>query len=343
MINKNIAAIITMFFIVILTACGGQSSLNNDSEPAIGSGSEELTPDSTARPSPTPEIVATLSAETAIELAELGQIAFTASAEGRRDVWLINADGSGERNLTLELPNVFAEAPEWSPNGQVIAFDGLLGVSDTRDIMLVTLGPDDPEQFQITFLDGYDCYPSYSPDGQQIVYMSERDDNRDLFIMDLEGNDVLRLTDSLANDYEPSWSPTGEYIAFVSRRSGDSEIFIMNADGSNQIQINESPQLDWRPTWSPDGEWIAFESWRNGNADIFVMRKDGSDLRQLTTSQAEDGHPSFSPDGRFIVFHSRRLGEYQLFILEVEQPENLWHLPSDSVRALLPSWSPIAN
>lgn len=338
--QASFQALSLLTVVLFLPGCASSTSTAEATEPGYGSGSAEITLEPTQKASATPEPVATLSAEEALEFADLGQIAFTASEEGRRDVWLINADGSGEYNLTRELPNVFAEAPVWAPDGQSIAFDGLIGVSETRDIMLVTLGPGDPEQFQLTDLPGYDCYPSFSPDGKRLVYMSERDNNRDLYIMDLEGNDLVRLTDELAIDYEPAWSPDGRQIAFVSRRSGDSEIYVMNADGSNVRRLTESDRLDWRPAWSPDGEWIAFESWRNGDADLFMMRTDGSDLRQLTSSKAEDGHPAFSPDGRYIVFHSKRLGEYQLFILEVEQPENVWHLPTKSVRSLLPVWSP---
>jgi TolB protein len=290
----------------------------------------------------TAEPIATVSPELALELSELGKIAFTASDGGRRDVWLIRPDGSEESNLTGDLANTFAEAPVWAPDGNTIAFDGVPNSDEVRDIYIVSVS-DNPTQSRITQLKGFDCYPSFSPDGQQIVYMSERDGNRDLYIMDLEGNDIRRLTAEPTYDYEPAWSPDGEQIVFVSRRTGDSEIYIMDADGTNLELLNEAPKLDWRPAWSPDGEWIAFESWRNGNADIYMMRRDGSDLQQLTTSQAEDGHPHFSPDGRYIVFHSRRTGDYQLFILEVANPENQWHLETESVRALLPVWSAVVD
>lgn len=333
---------ILLVLVLPLVACTAQPGQVRPTEPAYGSGSEEdeaqSTARSTAQPSPTPEIVATLSKEEAIELADLGKIAFTASLGGRRDIWLMNPDGNEEFNLTGEMDNVFAEAPVWAPDGQSIAYDGLVGDSETRDIMLVTLAG--PQIFQLTVLPDYDCYPSFSPDGEQIVYMSERDDNRDLYIMDRNGNDLARLTEDPANDYEPAWSPDGDHIAFVSRRSGNSQIYLIDDQGRNLRQLTDVPHLDWRPAWSPDGEWIAFESWRNGNADIFIMRPDGSDLQQLTTSEAEDGHPHFSPDGRYLVFHSRRTGDYQLFIMELENPQNIWHLPTTSVRALLPTWSP---
>ncbi|MEX2144383.1 MAG: DPP IV N-terminal domain-containing protein [Anaerolineales bacterium] len=293
-------------------------------------------------PTRTPEPIFTPSAEQALELSNLGWIAFTASEGGRRDVWLIRPDGTDEFNLTGELANTFAEAPSWSPDGSIIAFDGLPGSDVSRDIYLVTV-TDRPEQWQLTTLPGFDCYPSFSPDGEYIVYMSEREKNRDLFIADIEGNDVLQLTDEPGYDYEPNWSPDGEQIAFVSRRDGNSEIYVMDADGSNVVRLTDDPKLDWRPIWSPDGEWIVFESWRTGGGDIYIMRDDGSDLRQLTTSLAEDGHPTFSPDGRFIVFHSQRTGNYQLFILKVDDPENQWHLETGSVRSLLPAWSPVTE
>lgn len=289
-----------------------------------------------------PVAVSTLDKQRALELSEMGWIAFTASEGGRRDVWLVRPDGSEEINLTGDLKNTFAEAPVWSPDGTIIAFDGLPGSDVLRDIYLVTVS-ENPVQTQLTTLPGFDCYPSFSPDGEFIVYMSERDKNRDLFIMDLEGNDVAQLTEEPAYDYEPAWSPDGGQIAFVSRRTGGSEIYVMDVDGTKVRQITDNSSLDWRPVWSPDGEWILFESWRNDNADIFIMRPDGSDVQQLTDNPAEDGNPTWSPDGRYIVFHSQRTGNYQLFILEVAHPENQWHLETSSVRSLLPVWSPVTE
>ncbi|MCW5879240.1 MAG: PD40 domain-containing protein [Anaerolineales bacterium] len=323
-----------------LAACGPQATVTPALTPNI---SNSPTPNPVAgRPSPTPEPVATAKPEVAVELAQLGWITFSATEGGRRDIWVIRPDGSQVLNLTGGMRNIFAEAPVWSPDAGLIAYDGITSPESVRDIYLMAVESEPSQTTQLTTQLGFDCYPSFSPDGQHIVYMAEHNGNRELFIMDLEGNDLLQLTDHPAEDYEPAWSPDGERIAFTSRREGNSEIFIMDADGSNLVRLTDSWGLDWRPAWSPDGEWIAFESWRSGNADIFIMRPDGSDLRQLTTSEAEDGHPTWSPDGRYIVFHSQRTGNYQLFVLEVENPEEQWHLETGSVRALLPAWSPVA-
>lgn len=335
-----VSALLAAIFFV--SACKPIPQVFATATPEFGSGSEEGTPVGTARPTTTPEPVSTISIEKALELGQLGQIAFTASDGGRRDIWLINADGTNERSLTGELENTFAEAAVWSPTGDLLAFDGRV-TGPRRDILLVNVDGNTPEQIAITEGPGYNCYPSFSPDGQLIVYMSERDENRDLYIMDLEGNEVDKITSHAANDYEPDWSPDGEQIVFTSRRSGGSELYVMDTQGQAVTRITNDPGLDWRPAWSPDGEWIAFESWRNGNGDIFIMRPDGSDLRQLTDSAAEDGHPDWSSDGRYIVFHSQRTGNYQLFILEVEHPENVWHLETGSVRSLLPVWAPLPS
>ncbi len=306
----------------------------------------EATAGEQATPLPT-SAVTILPADKANELASLGWIAFTASDGGRRDVYLIRPDGTGEYNLTADLPNTFAEAPVWSPDGSLIAFDGVPNSDVLRDVYLVTVGPN-PRQWLFTTQPGFDCYPSFSPDGKYIVYMKEHDKNRDLFIAEIEANgepgkDILQLTDAPEHDYEPNWSPDGEHIAFTSRRDGNSEIYVMDADGSHVTRLTENPSLDWRPVYSPDGQWIVFESWRSGTSDIYLMRSDGSNLQQLTTDPAEDGNPTWSPDGKYIVFHSQRTGSYQLFILEVAHPDNQWHLQTSSPRALLPVWSPITD
>jgi Tol biopolymer transport system component len=328
-----------------LAACAAQPGTEQpngeETTPSVeyGSGSAELTPEPFDPPL-TPEVVQTLTAEQAVDLEDLGWISFTAAGTDRRDVWIIRPDGSDETNISLIFQNKFAEASSWGPDGSILTYDVITpGTEGARDIVLVDFSADELEEVVITANIEYDCYPSFSPDGSRIVYMSQRDGQRDLYIMDLEGQDILQLTDSEAYDYEPAWSPDGERIAFVSRRTGKSQIFIMDADGSNVVQLTDSDYLDWRPAWSPDGEWIAFESWREGNADIFIMRPDGSDQTQLTTSLAEDGHPHFSPDGRYLIFHSRRSGDYQLYLMELENPEEIWHLETGTSHALLPVWT----
>jgi Tol biopolymer transport system component len=269
------------------------------------------------------------------------QIAFASQRKSSAHwgIYLMNAEGNGLSNVTGELPaSLFAEAPEWSPDGKWMAYDANYGGS--RDIFLMPLGGGPDDVIHLVNRPGDDCYPAWSPDGSQIVFMGEVEGDREIFVINIDGTGLTRLTNELLEDYEPDWSPDGERIVFVSRRASNSDIYVMNADGTNVQLVSRGYGLDWRPAWSPDGEWIAFESWRDGDGDIYIVRPDGTDLTLLTENTDEDGHPTWSPDGSQIAFHSNRDGWYELYVLNVAHPEQVILVQTDSLRNLLPSWRP---
>jgi WD40 repeat protein len=90
-----------------------------------------------------------------------------------------------------------------------------------------------------------------SPDGDRFVFSALRDGNRDLFLIDADGSNEVRLTDDPADDRQPAWSPDGSRIAFASGRSGDWEIWVMDADGSNPRQLTDHQGFDADPRWVP--------------------------------------------------------------------------------------------
>ena len=100
--------------------------------------------------------------------------------------------------------------------------------------------------------------PAWSPDGRKLAFVSRRDGNSEIYVMNADGSEQGNLTQHPASDSHPSWSPDGRKLAFVSRRDGNSEIYVMNADGSGLRNVTRAPSDDLDPAWSPDGRAIAF-------------------------------------------------------------------------------------
>jgi TolB protein len=151
--------------------------------------------------------------------------------------------------------------------------------------------------------------------GGKIAFVSDRDGNSEIYIMNANGSGVTRLTNNSAVDTYPDWSPDGKHIAFESNREDPDpancnpcnyKIYIMNADGSGVTRLTNNSASDYVPAWSPDGKHIAFHSKRDGNREIYIMNADGSGQTRLTSNTAEDYEAKWSPDGKHIAFYSTR-------------------------------------
>jgi Tol biopolymer transport system component len=118
--------------------------------------------------------------------------------------------------------------------------------------------------------------PAWSPDGARVAFTSARDGAGDIFVMDSNGVNQVRLTVDEAPEGFPAWSPDGERVAFSSRREGNGDIYSVSVDGSAEQRLTDDPEADTAPAWSPDGSRIVFESMRDGNTEIYVMNSDGS-------------------------------------------------------------------
>jgi Tol biopolymer transport system component len=173
----------------------------------------------------------------------------------------------------------------------------------------------------------------------RIVFVSDRDGNHEIYVMNADGSEQRNLTMNSASDEHPCWSPDGSRIAFTSDRDGDFEIYTMNADGSGVNHLTRHAADDWGPSWSPDGTSIAFMSWRDGNNEIYVIEVTDRKLRRLTSNPAEDRWPSWSPDGSRIVFMSDREDSWDIYVMNSDGSgqTNLTRSTADDV---YPSWSP---
>ena len=193
----------------------------------------------------------------------------------------------------------------------------------------------------------------------RIAFVSDRDGNYDIYVMDVDGGNLRRLTNHPDIDSLPSWSPDGKRIVFTSKRDGHvdaihgfatSEIYVMDADGDNPQNLTNHPKEDWYPSWSPDGKRIVFSARKDGHFEnelaltyeIYVMDNDGGNQQRLTENRKNDWHPSWSPTGKRIAFTSDRKGDFQNFEIYVMDNDggNQQRLTENRVSDSFPSWSP---
>lgn len=260
-----------------------------------------------------------------------GKIAFHSSRKGNYEIFTMNADGSGQMNISNNSATDING--EWSPNGSKIAFVSFR--NGTYDIY--TMDADGSNQTRLTTTVAYEDTPSWSPDGTRIVFASDRDGNYEIYVMNSDGTNQTRLTNSLGDDYFPKFSPDGSRIAFYTNRTGG-DIYIMNADGTNPINLTNNVSFDFDPNWSPDGSKIAFRSDRSGDADVWVMNASGTNPVNLSNNLAGDFSPTFSPDGNKIAFTSDRNGNNEIYVMNAADGTNQIRLTTAGNDDAYPSW-----
>jgi len=175
------------------------------------------------------------------------------------------------------------------------------GADATAANLLVTNTPEATEIVQV----GQRATPEPLTDGA-VVYFAERDNNFDIYKMNLDNRVEQRLTTPASSELYPVVSPDGAQIAFMSDQDGDYDIYVIDINGRNTRKLTNNDVTDRVPAWSPDGEWIAFTSDVRGDGrhDLYRVRRDGSDLEEILSNGERNSAPRYSPDGRYLVFTS---------------------------------------
>jgi Tol biopolymer transport system component len=235
------------------------------------------------------------------------RLALTGGSFGSIDV--MKVDGSDRKTIYKgEFRGLFSIS--WAHEGDRIAFSlGGVFQGAKGKVDLVALRPDGSDVKPLTEDKGNNGFPSYSPDGKQLVFRSGRDGSKNLYVMNADGTGVRRLTEGKWTDTMADWSPAGEWIAFASDRDGDFEVWLVKPDGSGLRKLVAGGGRNNHPHFSPDGKWVVFTSQRAGwsaeeislphqpqpYGDLFVVRVDGTGLLRLTHNGFEEGTPAWGP------------------------------------------------
>jgi Tol biopolymer transport system component len=173
----------------------------------------------------------------------------------------------------------------------------------------------------------------------QIVFVSERLGNPDIFTMNPDRSEQTPIIKHPAIDIEPAISPDREKITFTSDREGTRDIYLYEFTGKIFTNLTSHPAEDGASVWAPNGNILAFHSIRNGNWDIFHMDISEMNVKNLTQHPASDKFPSWSSSGKNIAFQSNRDGNWEIYSINSDgsNPLRITNNPADDIH---PAWSP---
>lgn len=203
-----------------------------------------------------------------------------------------------------------------------------------------------------------DRNPTVSPDGNRLIFQSDRSGRRALYASTVTGKDVAVFLDSGDEPRYADWSPQGDQIVFAANAGGEDDIFVINVDGTDRRRLTTHPARDGHPRWSPDGSRIFFNSERVASepeaprtgedvVDIFSIRPDGSDLMRHTWCRSECSYPSLSSDGSTLLYRrvfwdkgddGERIRNSEIVIADVDG-SNERNLTKDPSYDVYPIWS----
>lgn len=237
----------------------------------------------------------------------------------REQLRLVPLDGG--KAVPLHAPRGRARNPSWAPDGAwFVAESDAQGFSD---LVRTAPRPEAAPARLATAPEG-NFEPSVSPDGKQVAFVSSREGDPEIYVMNADGSNVRRLTAFHKEDWAPRWSPDGRWIAFLSSREGRSRVFVVRADGTGTRAVSGSaPSGDEREAaWSPDGKHLAFVGRRQGEkrteTRIWKVAVDGGEPVALTDGSSRDDQPAWSPDGKYLAFVSERAGDPEIFLMRAD-------------------------
>jgi TolB protein len=213
---------------------------------------------------------------------------------------------------------------------------------ESSDIFLIDVSR--ALNINLTKSSGDESFPAWSPDGQQLLFYSYRNQRTDLYVMNIDDGAVKRLVASGGASTSPAWSPDEQWIAYGAMHQPNTGLYIVRPDGSELKRLTDFPILEI--VWSPDSQQIAFVANCENNCDIYVVTISTGRVRQLTHNGLIDAYPVWSPDSRQLAFISNRSMSFELYVINIDCDETrlggctTQRLTQNRAADSFPAWSP---
>ncbi len=180
--------------------------------------------------------------------------------------------------------------------------------------------------------------PSWSPDGQRLVYVSFEAKRAEIYDQDVASGKRRKLTAFPGINGAPAFSPDGRHLAITLSKDGNPEIYVLDMAGGQLRRLTDNAAIDTEPAWSPDGRWLAFTSDRGGRPQIYRVAAQGGRPERITFEGSYNSRAQYSPDGRQLAFVHGNDGIFRIAVMDLES--TAMQVLTDTYQDESPSFAP---
>jgi TolB protein len=230
-------------------------------------------------------------------------------------------------------------SPSWSPDGQWLSYVSFENKRSAVYVQFVRTG----ERRQVSARTGINGAPAWSPDGKKLALtLGGSSGNPDIYILELQTQNLQRIVDDPSIDTEPSWSPDGKFVYFTSDRAGGPQVYRIGVNpGDRPKRITFTGNYNARPRVSADGSQLAVVTLDSGNYRVAVQDLNSGTFRVLSKGHLDES-PSFAPNGSTIMYSEREGSRGILATVSVDGLIGL-RLKSEQGEVREPAWGPFAQ
>ena len=240
----------------------------------------------------------------------------------------------------LEGQQILADPNDWRRVGHKVsdgAYTTLTGEGpyfDSRVVFVAESGSKGDRKKRLAVMDqdganvrylpdtsGLVLSPRFSPNDQQILYISYNTGSPEVYLMNLATNQRERLGSFPGMTFAPQFSPTGREVIFSLAQDGNTDLYAMNLTNRRKRRLTRSPGIETSPSYSPDGSQIVFESDRSGRQQLYVMSAGGGEGRRISFGNGSYGTPVWSPTGDLIAFTKIVSGRFHVGVMRPDGSE----------------------